>query len=150
VDQLKRIVVLAAVSILALAAGGGLASANSRPAKLKLRNTRVGKILVNGAGFTLYAFSRDKPRKDECVSIKICISVWPALTTSGRPIAGPGVKRSLIGTITVPHVGRQITYAGHPLYLYVGDTGPGQTSYVGAFQLGGRWSALAAGGRLVN
>jgi predicted lipoprotein with Yx(FWY)xxD motif len=153
VDQLKRVVILIAVSIAAFAASAGLASAGNRPAKLQLRETDKGKILVNRAGFTLYAFSKDKRGTDMCAAIKIpvdCLMVWPALVTKGRPMIGSGVKRSLVGTIMIPHVGRQVTYAGHPLYMYVGDGAPGETSYVGAFQFGGRWSAVTAGGRLVK
>jgi predicted lipoprotein with Yx(FWY)xxD motif len=150
VDQLKRVVILVAVSIAVLAASAGLASAANRPAKLQLRRTNLGKILVNRAGFTLYAFAKDRRGKDVCASINDCLAIWPALVTKGKPMIGPGIQRSLVGTITVPHVGRQITYAGHPLYMYIGDSGPGQTSYVGQIQFGGRWSAVTAGGRLVK
>jgi hypothetical protein len=71
------------------------------------------------------------------------------VTTSGRPVAGPGVKRSLLGTIKL---GRktQVTYAGHPLYTYVADTHPAQTSYVNILQFNGRWPALNAAGKEVK
>jgi predicted lipoprotein with Yx(FWY)xxD motif len=76
--------------------------------------------------------------------------VWPPVTTSGRAVAGPGIKRRLIGSISLGHGVRQVTYAGHPLYTYIADGGPGDTSYVGFNQFGGRWFALNAGGHAVK
>jgi hypothetical protein len=71
------------------------------------------------------------------------------VTSAGTPTLGPGVKRTLVGTIKVGGV-RQLTYAGHPLYTYIGDSGPGDTSYVGQSQFGGRWFALNAAGHVVK
>jgi predicted lipoprotein with Yx(FWY)xxD motif len=51
---------------------------------------------------------------------------WPAITTVGKPVAGPGVNARLLGSVVRAHVGRQVTYAGHPLYLF--DQAPGQVS----------------------
>jgi predicted lipoprotein with Yx(FWY)xxD motif len=127
-----------------------LAAGNGRQAKLQLRNTKVGTILVNGRGFTLYAFTKDHRNVDACVKITGCLGAWPALTTVAKPIAGRGVKASLIGTINVRGVGKQVTYAGLPLYAYIGDSGPGQTFYVNFFQFGGRWLALNASGHQVK
>jgi len=147
---MKRTVMLALASIMALALTAGLASASGRGTKLELRNTGKGKILVNRSGFTLYMFTKDARNKDACVRITGCPGVWPALTTSGKPVAGPGVKSSLIGTIKLPGVGTQVTYAGSPLYRYIGDSGPGSTFYIGKFQFGGYWYALNAAGHLVK
>ena len=60
------------------------------------------------------------------------------------------MRRSLLGTIKLPNGARQVTYAGHPLYTYIGDSGPGDTSYVGVSQFGGRWFALTAAGHIVK
>jgi predicted lipoprotein with Yx(FWY)xxD motif len=147
---MKRIVVLAIASVATIALTAGLASASGRQAKLQLRNTSKGKILVDRAGFTLYMFTKDGRNKDACVKISGCTGVWPPLTTSGKSLAGPGVKSSLIGTIKVPHVGTQVTYAGRPLYTYIGDPGPGSTFYVGVRQFHGFWYALNAAGHLVK
>ena len=43
---------------------------------------------------------------------------WPALTTTGEPVAGPGVDQKLLGTVERPGIGDQVTYGGHPLYLF--------------------------------
>jgi predicted lipoprotein with Yx(FWY)xxD motif len=123
-----------------------LANASAVRAKLQLRHTSVGTILVNSRGFTLYAFSRDARNKDACQKIKHCLKIWPALATSGKPIAGRGVHQSLIGTIRLASGARQVTYAGHPLYTYIADTAPGQTFYVNIFQFGGFWPAVNGAG----
>jgi predicted lipoprotein with Yx(FWY)xxD motif len=78
------------------------------------------------------------------------MGVWPAVTTSGRPIAGPGVKPGLLGTITLTSGKKQVTYAGHPLYTYIADAGPGSTFYVNVAQFGGNWPALNAAGKEVK
>jgi predicted lipoprotein with Yx(FWY)xxD motif len=118
-------------------------------AKVGIRHTRRGDLLVNGHGFTLYIFARDRRNHDRCVQISGCRGIWPLDTTHGRPVAGPGVKRSLLGTIRVGRT-TQVTYAGHPLYTYAEDFGPGQTFYVGVSQFGGRWFGLRASGHQVG
>jgi predicted lipoprotein with Yx(FWY)xxD motif len=122
----------------------------SRAAKVGLRHTRLGTILVSSSGRTLYEFTRDRPRSNSCVKIRECPAAWPALQSTGRPIAGPGVRASLLSTIRLPGGASQVTYAGHALYLYSGDTGPGQTFYVGESAFGGRWYAIDASGRTVK
>jgi predicted lipoprotein with Yx(FWY)xxD motif len=124
---------------LAHVAGGG--------AKIALRSTSMGKVLVNGRGFTLYAFTKDSKNKDRCAMTAGCKNVWPVVSTHGKPVAGPGVKRSLVGSIKLSGGVQQATYAGHPLYTYAGDSGPGETGYVGASQFGGRWLAVNASGK---
>jgi Secreted repeat of unknown function len=64
----------------------------------------------------------------------------------GKPTERPGVNRRLVGTIAVRGVGRQVTYAGHPLYSYVGDTRPGESDNINIFQSGGYWPAIAPSG----
>jgi predicted lipoprotein with Yx(FWY)xxD motif len=137
---------LVVVAIAAVLITAGLAQAGG--SKVQLRNTKAGKILVNGKGFTLYTFSKDKPNVDNCNSN--CARVWPPLTTKGKIVAGPGVKRSLLGTITISGGKKQVTYAKHPLYTYVADGGPGETSYIGVFQSGGRWYAINGAGNLIK
>jgi predicted lipoprotein with Yx(FWY)xxD motif len=121
----------------------------ARSAKLQLRHTSLGSILVNRGGHTLYVFTRDSRNHDRCAAIAGCTGIWPLLTTTGTPTLGPGVKRSLVGTIQVSGA-RQVTYAGHPLYTYIADAGPGDTSYVGQQQFGGKWFALNAAGHVVK
>jgi len=102
------------------------------------------------SGFTLYMFTRDGRNKDNCIKIPGCTAIWTPLTVMGKPTAGPGLKARLLGTIAIGHGPRQVTYAGHPLYTYVADSGPGQTSYIDVSQFGGRWPAVNAAGNEVK
>lgn len=141
----------AAMASLAAAAsssssGARAGTASSGPAKISLRQTRLGKVLVNSRGFTLYEFSSDAIGKDRCVSRSGCTQVWPMVKTNGRPQAGHGVKRSMLGSIQVRGA-HQVTYGGHPLYTYSGDSSPGATSYAGVSQFGGVWRAVRASGK---
>jgi len=132
------------------AAAGAQAAHAAKAAKLQLRSTSKGRILVNSAGFTVYRFTKDPRGKDTCVSTSGCAEVWPPLTTSGRPIAGGGVKASLLSTIKLADGRRQVTYAGYPLYLYQPASERGETSYVGFRSFGGTWDAVNAAGKLVK
>jgi predicted lipoprotein with Yx(FWY)xxD motif len=137
-------------SMIASAQGAVPTAHSSRTAKVTLRHTRLGNILATSSGFTLYEFTHDHASANTCVHISGCSESWPPLQTSGRPTAGPGVRASLLSTTRLPHGKTQVTYAGHPLYLYSGDSGPGETSYVGESVFGGRWYALNSAGRAVK
>jgi predicted lipoprotein with Yx(FWY)xxD motif len=139
---------LVAVAVTA-SLSAALADGHVRRPDLKLRKTSAGTILVDSRGYTLYAFTKDRRNHDACARIPSCLRVWPALTVKGKPLGGPGVKRSLIGTIKVQGQ-RQVTYAGHPLYLYIADRAPGQTYYINILQFGGRWPAVDAAGHEVK
>jgi predicted lipoprotein with Yx(FWY)xxD motif len=151
---MKRTYVFLAVAFASAASAATVASAQrslpvahfSRAATVQLRRTTLGNILVSSSGRTLYEFTRDHADKSSCASISGCSATWPSLKASGRPTAGAGVKASLLSSTS----GNQVTYAGHPLYTYSGDSGPGKTSYVGAEQFGGRWYAINASGGAVK
>ncbi len=149
---MKRLTILflatAAMLPVGIAQAAGSAHA-ARSAKLQLRHTAVGTILVNGGGHTVFVFTRDSRNHDRCAATAGCTGIWPMVTSAGQPTLGPGVKRSLVGTIKIAGT-RQVTYAGHPLYTYIGDAGPGDTSYVGQSQFGGKWYALNAAGSFVK
>jgi predicted lipoprotein with Yx(FWY)xxD motif len=138
----------AAVSAAVLCVGAVGAEATSTTA-VNLAKRDVGKILVTSRGFTLYAFTRDTRNHDKCMSIKGCAKIWPLLKKNGRLVAGKGVNAALLGSISLPNDVRQVTYAGHPLYMYSQDS-PGATSYVGAAQFGGTWEALTSTGKMVK
>ena len=147
---MRRILALVAASALVAPLTTAFAGASGTGAKLQLRRTGVGMILVNSRGFTVYVFTRDGVNKDNCAKFGGCLSIWPPVTTSGTAIAGRGVSSRLIGTITLKNGVKQVTYAGHPLYTYVADSGPGQTFYVNVSQFGGRWPAVSAAGNEVK
>jgi predicted lipoprotein with Yx(FWY)xxD motif len=145
-------VVACTTSAVAIAsAHPGIPSAHSsRTTTVKLRHTNLGSILVSSSGRTLYEFTKDHANKDSCAAISGCPETWPALRTSAKPKASTGVKASLLSSINLPGGGKQVTYAGHPLYQYSGDSGPGETSYVGETQFGGKWYAINASGHTVK
>ena len=147
---MKRTLMAAAAVATAAALAAGSASAGASHSTLKLRKTSVGTILVNGRGFTVYAFTKDRRNQDNCQKISGCMGVWPVVSGASKPFLGPGVKASMVGTIAVKGTAKQVTYGGHPLYTYAGDGGPGQTSYVNFSQFGGRWPAVNAAGQEVK
>jgi predicted lipoprotein with Yx(FWY)xxD motif len=147
--------------LLALTVSCGVALISSLPAataatrvtgaKITLEKTKkFGKILANSKGFTVYAYSIDTRNHDKCQSNQTCNSLWPPVTTKGKPVAGPGVRQGLLGTLKLKNGKLQVTYNGHALYTYVADGGPHQTFYVNQFQAGGRWPAVNAAGKLVK
>jgi predicted lipoprotein with Yx(FWY)xxD motif len=155
---MKRTPIILATALLGAACVATVAGARqdphsahaSRATVVALRSTPLGKILVSSSGRTLYEFTRDHAGKNSCVSISGCAEVWPALQSSGGLSAGPGVKASLLSTIKLPNGAKQVTYAGHPLYLYSADSGPGETSYVGAREFGGLWEAVNSSGHALK
>jgi predicted lipoprotein with Yx(FWY)xxD motif len=163
---MKRAHLLLAGLLACVAAVASVASAQpprgtaraAKAAKVQLRHTSLGKILVNGSGFTLYAFTRDPRNKDTCIGaageegygVMRCVEVWPPLVTSGRPTAGTGVKSSLLSTIRLADGRKQVTYAGHALYMYKPASERGETAYVGEKQFGGTWMAVNAAGKLIR
>ena len=157
-EPMTRTRLLTAAATVALAAGSASAgTVQAAPparaaavAKVQLRHTGKGTILVNGSGFTLYRFTKDSHDANTCVTVRECPANWPALRSSGRPIAGHGVKASLLSTIRLPNGARQVTYAGRPLYMYAAASEPAETVYVGAMQFGGTWDAVSASGNLVK
>ena len=117
---------------------------------VKIADTLVGPLVVNKSGRTVYMFVRDKPGKDLCHTISGCEKDWPPVTTVGTPVAGPGVKKSLLGTIPYKGSLREVTYKGHPLHTYRFDTSNGSVLNIGLVQYGGAWYALNPKGGLIK
>jgi predicted lipoprotein with Yx(FWY)xxD motif len=129
-------------------AGPQRASAAAAKKTVEVRTTRLGKILVNSAGRTLYLFKKDAHGKSACSGE--CAKFWPPLRTSGRPTAGSGVSASKLGTIKRSDGTRQVTYNGHPLYTFQQDTAPGQTHGQGLTAFGASWFVLSPAGIQVS
>jgi predicted lipoprotein with Yx(FWY)xxD motif len=106
-------------------------------------SSKLGNILVDGNGRTLYAFTKDKGGQSACSGQ--CASNWPALT--GPATAGTGVQASLLSTAMQADGKSQVTYGGKPLYYFAGDAKPGDINGQG---VGNVWFALTAGGELVK
>jgi predicted lipoprotein with Yx(FWY)xxD motif len=119
----------------------------TRPA-LTVRSSSFGKVLFDGRGFVLYAFTRDR-RASRCYGA--CAKAWPPyFAPRGRLSVGRGVNRALLGTVKRRNGRRQVTYAGRPLYYYVGDRRPGQILCQDVVEYGGRWLIVRPSGKLVG
>ena len=103
----------------------------------------LGLVLVDSAGRTLYGFDRDEGTPS-CYGA--CAEAWPPLL-SDEPHPSNGADAAKLGTAERRDGGAQVTYAGHPLYTYGGDKGPGEASGDGASSFGGTWFALKANGK---
>ena len=140
---------LAAVAALAVVTGaaGAASKASGKAATVDVRKTKLGRVLVDAQGRTLYDFVKDKHGKSACAGA--CAKLWPPLMTTGKPKAGKGVEAKLLGT-TMRKGGRQVTYAGHPLYTFAGDTRAGQTKGEGSKSFGAPWWVLAPNGHQIT
>ena len=157
--RLAMIAMLVASAGLATAcSGGGNASVSSTRSKhhttkpaaatttvapkptVQIANTPLGAILVDENGFTLYQLDTDTATTVSCTDQ--CARAWPPLTVTAAPVAGSGVNAALLATLATA-TGKQVTYAGHPLYRFSGDQAAGQTNGFGS---GGVWWVLAADG----
>jgi predicted lipoprotein with Yx(FWY)xxD motif len=112
------------------------------------RHTKLGTIIVDSKGRTLYLFEKDKTTKSNCYGA--CASLWPPAAASGKPKAGSGVKQSKLGVTTRKGGGRQLTYGGHPLYRYSADRKAGQTSGEGLNAYGAYWYVVAPSGKKID
>jgi predicted lipoprotein with Yx(FWY)xxD motif len=129
--------------------GGGTAAAPpAANSAVGVRGTSLGKVLVDAGGRTLYLFERDQPDMSSCTGA--CQSIWPSFTAQSNPKAMGGVSAARLSTIAATGGKRQVTYNGHPLYYYVGDRKPGDTTGQGLNQFGAEWYVLAANGSKID
>jgi predicted lipoprotein with Yx(FWY)xxD motif len=128
--------------------GGGAPSTSSGPATVATSNTKVGTVLVDANGRTLYLFQKDQPNQSACSGA--CVSAWPVQSSSGMPKAGNGVQASLLGTIKRSDGTTQVTYNKHPLYYYSGDTQAGQQNGQGLNAFGALWYVVGPAGNQVT
>jgi predicted lipoprotein with Yx(FWY)xxD motif len=147
------IVAVASLAGAVLAAGAhGMTSSSAttraKGALVALGKTGLGRVLVDARGRTLYLFDKDKHGRSACSGA--CARYWPPLVSSTRPQAGKGVRPSLLGVTKRPDGKRQVTYAGHPLYTYIGDGHAGQATGEGLTDFGATWDAVAASGRAIE
>lgn len=139
-----RRALLCAVVALFLAQAAVSASAPT----LTVSGSAYGKILSDGRGFVLYAFTHDPRGRSTCTGD--CARAWPPYLVHGRPTAGSGVNVRILGTTRRPDGSRQLTYAGRPLYYYVGDRKPKQILCQNVREFGGLWLVVRASGAVVR
>jgi predicted lipoprotein with Yx(FWY)xxD motif len=127
---------------------GAPAARSSGTASVALAQSDLGKILVDGQGRTLYLFEADKGTASTCDGA--CASAWPPLTTDDQPVAGAGVSASKLGTTKRGDGTTEVTYNGHPLYTFAGDSAPGQANGQGSDGFGAEWYVLSAAGTQIE
>jgi predicted lipoprotein with Yx(FWY)xxD motif len=149
---MNRLTVLLLAAVMALGATAGIAAGASSPstaAKVGVRSTKLGKILVNGKGVTLYLFLKDKNGKSACSGA--CATAWPPLLTKGKAQAAGGVSAAKLGTTKRADGTTQVTYNGHPLYTFVMDNNkPGNTTGQGSKAFGAEWYVLGTNGKQIE
>lgn len=158
----RAIDLLASALVVALAAGfvaacgsGGGAPARTRPkstsgsqATLGVRKTSLGNVLVDSHGHTLYLFRADLGTKSECTGA--CATAWPPVLAHGKPTVGAGASGSLLGTAKRSNGAQQVTYHGHPLYLFVKDQNPGDVTGQGVSAFGAAWFVISPAGNQIS
>lgn len=150
-----RIGLLAALAATIVVLAGGSSTARSgvsgarhvtKSATVQTRNIKkLGTVLVNSRGLTLYMFKPDHQKKVTCKGA--CAKFWPPLKLKKgqKPTAGGAAKKKLLGMD-----GSVVTYNRWPLYTYVSDSKPGQAKGQGLNNLGGLWYVLSPSGKVIT
>jgi len=140
--------VTAAVVLVLVAAVTAGAAPTGRSATVTTARTGLGRVVVDGRGRSLYLFEKDTRGRSACSGV--CAAYWPPLLTNGRSIAIKGAKPSLLASIRRADGSRQVSYAGHPLYFFSGDTRRGQTNGEGLQDFGAGWYVLMPSGKKID
>ena len=136
----------------AAAYGGGNAAQSASAVKspsgytIRAKTSPLGQIIVDSRGRTVYLFEKDSHGSSTCYGA--CAGIWPPLTTTSTPKATGGLTAQ-VGTVKRTDGTMQVTYNGHPLYYYAGDTASGQTKGEGLDQFGAAWDVLSPAGNKV-
>ena len=158
---MQKKTVLAAVLAIALAGAGvaaaaavthrsaaSLSAGQATAGRVTLHKTKLGKVLATNSGRTLYLFMADKKGKSACYGK--CATFWPPLMKKGKVSAAAGVKANLLGTTKRKNGKAQVTYKGHPLYLFKLDKSSGQIAGQGQNFFGGKWFIVSSVGKAIK
>jgi len=145
-----------AVALLAAACGssGGSGSQSSTPAAtgagvvITTASSSAGQFLTDGSGHAVYLWSKDSMNHSACSGP--CAGAWPPMIANGKVTASGGAVASDLGTITRSDGTKQVTYDGHPLYYFAGDTGAGQVTGQGSNGFGAKWWLVAPTGSAIT
>jgi predicted lipoprotein with Yx(FWY)xxD motif len=125
-------------------AAGSSASASTTGTVITTHAGSAGAFLTTGSGRTVYLWAKDGMNMSDCSGA--CAAAWPAVPATGTLTATGGAKASDLGTITRSDGTKQVTYDGHPLYFFVGDSAAGQTNGQGSDNFGAKWWLVASSG----
>jgi predicted lipoprotein with Yx(FWY)xxD motif len=153
--------VVAVIALLTAACGGTTSTATSSPAaspspspvatgtKIAVAtNAKLGQILVDDKGMTIYLFVADTGTQSTCNTS--CAAIWPPVLTDGAPQAGTGADASMLGTTTRTDGKVEVTYAGHPLYYFIKDKAAGDATGQGINGFGGLWWVMSPSGAAIQ
>ena len=114
---------------------------------LKVVSSQYGSVVADGRGQAFYLFAKEKSNRSECYGT--CAKTWPPVLTKGTPSPGRSARRGLLGTTKRQGGGLQVTYAGHPMYYFNGDS-PGQIKCQNVSEFGGAWLVVKPNGKPVS
>ena len=129
-------------------AAGSSASASTTGTVITTHAGSAGAFLTNGSGRTVYLWAKDGMNMSACSGA--CAAAWPPVPATGTLTATGGAKASDLGTITRSDGTKQVTYDGHPLYYFVGDSAAGQTNGQGSDNFGAKWWLVASSGAKIT
>ena len=130
------------------APAGTPASGSATATVIESHAGSAGSFLTNGSGRAVYLWAADSMNKSTCSGA--CAGAWPPVTTTGKVTVADGAKAADLGTITRSDGTKQVTYSGHPLYYFAGDSGPGQTNGQGSDSFGAKWWLVAPAGAKIT
>ena len=139
--MIRRAALLGALA--AVATGAAAPPATAAGTKVTVRGSEFGPMLWGPKRQAVYAFELDGRRRPRCYGK--CAAAWPPVYTRGKPRAGKGVRKSLLGSVRRRGGRRQVTYAGKPLYFYAHE-GPGEVLCHNVHLNGGLWWVLGPSG----
>jgi predicted lipoprotein with Yx(FWY)xxD motif len=152
------VALLAAAACSSSGSSSGSTSSTSSPAAgsgssasstvITTKTSSGGSFLTNGAGRAIYLFMADSSDKSTCSGA--CAAAWPPVIAAGQPTAAGGAQASDLSTITRSDGTKQVTYDGHPLYYFEGDTGPGTDKGQGLNGFGAVWYLVAPSGSSIT
>jgi predicted lipoprotein with Yx(FWY)xxD motif len=145
---MRTLITLTTFAAALVLAASAMSAATQSRTTVTARGSSYGTILYDGRGFALYAFTKDAAGRSNCSGA--CAAVWPPYTVPTRAAAAKGVSPSLLGTIERGDGRLQVTYAGRPLYYYVGDRRPRQVLCQNVAEFGGTWLVVRPDGTLVR
>ncbi len=122
-------------------------AAPAADATVKVATTKLGMVLVDDKGLTLYRFDNDTTPGASTCGAGVCAQTWPPATVTGTPTAGAGIDASKLSTFARADGSTQLQIAGHPLYRFAGDTKGGDTNGQGILN---KWFAAGPDGNKVG